>query len=57
MNHFSQLLNIHGVNDVRQTELHTAEPVVPEPSAFGIELAIEKLEVTYRQVLIKFQQN
>jgi hypothetical protein len=30
-NHFSQLLNIHGV---RQTELHTAEPLVPEPSAF-----------------------
>ena len=32
--HFSQLLNIHGVNDVRQTRLHTAEPLVPEPSAF-----------------------
>jgi len=31
-NHFSQLLNIHGVNDVRQTELHAAEPLVPEPS-------------------------
>jgi len=28
-NHVSQLLNIHGVNDVRQTDLHTAEPVVP----------------------------
>jgi hypothetical protein len=42
MNHFSQLLNIHGVNDVRQTELHTAEPVVSEPSVFGVELAIEK---------------
>jgi hypothetical protein len=23
-NHFSQLLNMHGVNDVRQTEVHTA---------------------------------
>jgi len=43
-NHFSQLLNIHGVNDVRQTELHTAEPLVPEPSAFDIELATEKLK-------------
>jgi hypothetical protein len=32
-NRFSQLLNIHGVNDVRQTEIHTAEPPVPEPSA------------------------
>jgi len=28
-NHFSQLLNVHGVNDVRQTEIHTAEPLVP----------------------------
>jgi hypothetical protein len=43
-NHFSQLLNIHGVNDVRQTEVHTAEPLVPEPSAFAVEMAIEKLK-------------
>jgi len=41
-NHFSQLVNVYGVNDVRQTEIHTAEPVAPEPSAFGVELAIEK---------------
>jgi len=43
-NHFSQLLNIHGVNDVRQTEIHRAGPLVPEPSAFEIEVAIEKLK-------------
>jgi hypothetical protein len=43
-NHFSQLLNIHGVNDVRQTEVHMAEPLVPEPSAFEVEMAIEKLK-------------
>ena len=42
-NYFSQLLNVHGVNDVRQAEIHTAEPLVPEPSAFEVELAIEKL--------------
>jgi hypothetical protein len=42
--HFFQLLNKHGVNDVRQTEIHTAEPLVPEPSAFEIELATEKLK-------------
>ena len=29
-NHFSQLLNIHWVNDDNQTEVHTAE-LVPEP--------------------------
>jgi len=36
--------HVHGVNDVRQTEIHTAEPLVPEPSAFEVELAIEKLK-------------
>jgi len=35
---------VHGVNDVRQTEIHTAGPVVPEPSAFHFELAVEKLK-------------
>jgi len=43
-NHFSQLLNINEVNDVRQTELHTAEPLAPEPSAFEVQMAIEKLK-------------
>jgi hypothetical protein len=43
-NYFSQLLNVHGVNDVRQVEIHTAEPLVPEPSAFEVELAIAKLK-------------
>jgi hypothetical protein len=37
-------LNVRGVNDVRQTEIHTAEPVVPKSSAFEFELAIEKLK-------------
>ena len=42
--YFSQLLNVHGVHDFRQRETHTAEPLVPEPSAFEVELAIEKLK-------------
>ena len=33
-----------GVNDVRQTEIHTAEPLVPEPRAFEVELVTEKLK-------------
>jgi len=41
---FSQLLNVHGVNDVRQTEIHTAEPIVSEPSVFEVDLAIETLK-------------
>jgi hypothetical protein len=43
-NYFSQLLNIHGDNDVRQTEIHTAEPLVTEPSAFEVEMAVEELK-------------
>jgi hypothetical protein len=43
-NYFSQLLNVHQVNDVRQTEIHTTEPLVPEPSAFEVDMAIEKLK-------------
>ena len=42
--YFSQLLNVHGVHDVRQTETRSAEPLVPEPSAFEVDLAIEKLK-------------
>jgi len=56
--YFSQLLNVHGINDVRQTEIHTAEPLVPEPSACEFELPIEKLKkITNHQVPIKYQQN
>ena len=28
-NCFSQLLNVHGVSNVKQTEIQTAEPIVP----------------------------
>ena len=40
-NYFSQLLNVLGVNEVRQIEIHTAEP---EPSAYEVELAIENIK-------------
>ena len=43
-NYFSQILNVHGLSDVRQAEIHTAEPLVPEPSVLEVELAIEKLK-------------
>ena len=35
---------MHGVKDVGQAETHTAEPLVPAPSAFEVELAIGKLK-------------
>jgi hypothetical protein len=53
-NYLCQLLNVHGVNDVRQTEIHTAEPLVPEPSYFEVEIATESFK---GQVVIKFRQN
>jgi hypothetical protein len=42
--YLAQLLNTHGGDDVRHTEIHTAEPLVPDPSAFEVELAIGKLQ-------------
>ena len=35
---------VHRINNVRQTEMHTEEQLVPETSAYEVELAIEKLE-------------
>jgi len=43
-NHFSQLFSVHGSSNVRQAEIHTAEPLAPETSAFEVETAIEKLK-------------
>jgi hypothetical protein len=37
------VLNVHGVHEVRQTDIHTAEPLVPEPSLVEVEIATGKL--------------
>jgi len=37
-------LYAHGVNDVKQAEMHKGEPLVSEPIDFEVELAIEKLK-------------
>ena len=55
--YFSQLFNVHGVKKFGQAEIHTAEPLVPEPSACEVELVSTSSKVTNRQVLIKYQQN
>ena len=52
---FSVSLNVHGVNDARQTEMHTAEPLVPEPSALRLWRFSESWKVTNHRILIKFQ--
>ena len=43
-NYCSQLFNVHGVKEAGQVEIPTADPLVPEPSAFEVELAIDKLK-------------
>ena len=55
--YFSQLFNVHGVKDVGKAEIHTAEPLVPEPGTSEVELAVDKQKVTNRQVLMKYRQN
>ena len=35
---------MHGVKDVGQAEIHTTQPLVPEPSVSEVELAIDKLK-------------
>jgi hypothetical protein len=41
---FSKLLNVHRGSDVRQIDIHTAEPLIAEPSLFEADIAIVKLE-------------
>jgi hypothetical protein len=43
-NYYSQFLNVHNVSDVRQIEVHTAEPLVPGLSHLEIQIAISKLK-------------
>ena len=49
-NYLSHQFNVRGLKDVGQAEIHTAEPLVPEPSASEIELAIDNL--LYRSHII-----
>jgi hypothetical protein len=35
---------VHRVSDVRQIERHTAEPLVPDPRPFEVEIAVENLK-------------
>jgi hypothetical protein len=44
MKFFNQVLNVHGIHDVRQMDIHIAESLVSEPSLFKVEIAIGKLK-------------
>ena len=37
-------MNVCGLHDVRQTEIHTAEPPVSKPGALELERAVEKFK-------------
>jgi hypothetical protein len=54
-NFFIQVLSVHGFHDVRQMDIHTAEPLVPEPSLVEVEIAIGKLKSYKSRVLIRFR--
>jgi hypothetical protein len=38
------MLNVHGVHKVRQKDIQTAEPLVPESSLVDVEIATVKLK-------------
>jgi hypothetical protein len=40
-NFFNQVLNIHGIHNVRLRDIRTAELLVPEPSLVEVELLLE----------------
>jgi hypothetical protein len=43
-NSSNHVLNVHGVHDVRQMDIHAAEPLMSEPSLVEVEIAIGKLK-------------
>jgi len=43
-NHFSQLFSVYRVSHLWQTEIHITWPIVPDLSAFKLEMAIEKVK-------------
>jgi hypothetical protein len=42
---FNQVLNVHGVHDVRHIDIHMAQPLIPESNFIDVEIAIGKLKV------------
>jgi hypothetical protein len=54
--YFSKLWNVHKVSDVRQMEIHTAEPILPGPSHLEVEIDLAKLTSINLQAMVKFRQ-
>jgi hypothetical protein len=51
------VLNVHGVHNIRQMDIQTAEPLVPEHSLVKVEIAIGKLKqyksLSTNQILVQ----
>jgi hypothetical protein len=43
-NHFCQLLNLRGFKAIWQTEIHTADTLVPKPSAVQVDMTTQTAE-------------
>jgi hypothetical protein len=56
-NFFNKGLNVHEIHNVRQKDIWTAEPLVPEPSLFKVEIGIGKLKSYKSLALIRFRPN
>lgn len=57
-NQFFQLrMYVHGANDVRQTAIHTAEPLVPGCNAFGDWIITDIRKYIHHHVLTELLQN
>jgi hypothetical protein len=52
--YFSQLLNVQNFSDIRQIEIHVAEPLLPGPSRHEFEISIIKMKIINLEAVIKF---
>ena len=55
-NHFSQLFNVHGVNDVRQRQIQSAKPLVLSQVPLRLRWLLKSYKDTNHQVLFKSKQ-
>jgi hypothetical protein len=56
-NHFCRLLNDHETNGVRQTEIHTADPIALEGSTVMFVMAAEKLLMYKSPGIVQFHHD
>jgi hypothetical protein len=55
-NHFYPLLNVRGINDVRQTETHVSESAVRNSNALKVKTIIESAESAKSLVDLEFRE-